>query len=205
LSLHFRFAIRDGQEPAPSYRGSAANPSRWLHEGKRARHGTEHPRFGDIDHAQGLGCVDACPSSHPATTTAAPWKAGVWRRQHQTARLRFEGPAAWKEGCSSASRVAERKPQEAKHVSDSCRAHAVRDPAPGRSVPAQTSSKSHGPYYCARGCLASRRMFSSSLRVCSISRRTAPISRRKSSIERVICCVRSRRSPRVMDASLLSC
>ena len=85
------------------------------------------------------------------------------------------------------SRAGERKPQEAKHVSDSYRAHAFREAVPGRSVPLQVSSKRHRPYYCALGGLASRRMFSSSLRVCSISRRTAPISRRKSSIERVIC------------------
>jgi hypothetical protein len=33
------------------------------------------------------------------------------------------------------SRAGERKPQEAKHVSDSYRAHALREAVPGRSVP----------------------------------------------------------------------
>ena len=133
MSLHLRFAVRAGQEPAPSCRGSTADPSRWLRKGQRARHGTEHPRFGEIDHAHGLGCVDACPSSRRATTTAAQWKARLRRRRRQTARLGFGSTAARREGCSSTSRVAERKPQEAKQVSGSYCARAVRDPVPGRS------------------------------------------------------------------------
>jgi len=71
VELHLRFAARAGQEPAPSYRGSTANPSRWLYEGKRARHGTELPQFGEIDLAQGLGELDARPSSRHAATTQA--------------------------------------------------------------------------------------------------------------------------------------
>ena len=50
--------LQTSQKPAPSCHGRTANPSRWRHEGKRVRHGTEHPQFGDIDHAQDLGCVD---------------------------------------------------------------------------------------------------------------------------------------------------
>jgi hypothetical protein len=86
--------LQTSQKPAPSCRGSTANPSRWRHEGKRARHGTEHPQFGDINHAQDLGCVDACPSFRRAATSAARRKAWLRRRQHQTARLRFEGAVA---------------------------------------------------------------------------------------------------------------
>ena len=137
--------LQTSQKPAPNCRGSTANPSPWRHEGKRARHGTEHPQFGDINHAQGLGCVDACPSSRCAATTAAQRKTRLRRRQHQNAPLRFEGAAALDSAShqrlSSLGKCRERRNMSAT-VAAFPRRRSPR-PVPGQSIPVRVSSKRH--------------------------------------------------------------
>ena len=45
--------------------GEHGEPEPLAAKGKRARHGPGHPQFGEIDHAQDLGCVDTWPQLPP--------------------------------------------------------------------------------------------------------------------------------------------